>query len=222
MRLFPTRCGARAAALAALLLPITACSSFPTLESIKYGYSPSQISAVTEEPGVDDANDVAAGWAPEAGLQSGAQPVLYGRDGTPVGASQPGTVTTTTGPINDGVSVEGAAGGSRSHLFDLYSEAVEERDELQDANEDLQIALEMSETRASDLSVQLASLRAEFDALGKDKQSADAQAFDLAARLATAQIARLEAERALLEATIEWRRMSENNNRSLAASGENP
>ncbi|MEC8493719.1 MAG: hypothetical protein VXZ39_02280, partial [Planctomycetota bacterium] len=93
---------------------------------------------------------------------------------------------------------------------------------LTTANEDLSIALELAETRAADFEQQLKDLQVQFDRLGADKQAADQKSFDLAARLATAQIARLEAERALLEGMIEWRRRSAVNNRPLDEGGEKP
>ncbi len=199
------------------LLALTGCSSLPTFQSIKYGYAANQVSAQSEPKTANDYNDVASGWAPEPVAAGNlASPVLYGRDGSPVSAPVPGGVTTTSKPLNDGVADSAAQGGSRSLLLDLYGDTVEERDALLDANEDLQRALDMSETRANSLATELGELRARFDALGKEKQSADTRAFDLAARLSTAQIARLEAERALLEATLEWRRMSANNNSPLS------
>lgn len=205
-----------------LALGTTACSGLPTLESIKYGYRSDGVEATVAQPTLDEHNDIAAGWAPDlapastsAAQQPAVQPVLYGRDGSPVGAAEPGSITTTPGPINDGVSKETAQGGSRSLLLDLYGDTVEERDELLRANEDLQAALDLAEQRTAELSGELESLKAKFDALGVEKQALDTQLFDLAARLATAQVARLESERALLEATIEWRRMSQANNSPL-------
>lgn len=218
--------------LSVLILAATSvlngCTSVPSLESIKYGYSPPRAPAVQEAPDASDYNDMASGWTPEsegtpmeaaaqgASRQGAAQqPVLYGRDGTPVGTSAPGTVTETNKPINGGVATE--IPGSRSTLLDLYSEAVNDREVLTKRNEDLSIALEMSETRANDMQAQLKSLQFAYDELGQAKQAVDQASFDMAARLATAQIARLEAERALLEATIEWRRMSADNNRPLTS-----
>mgnify|MGYP001826267305 CR=1 FL=1 len=198
---------------AAALLACVACRTAPTLESIRYGYSQSRVQSQTQAPTADDYNDMAAGWAPERTPET--EPVLYGRDGSPVGAAEPGTVTKTTNAINGGVDVEGPGGGSRSLLLDLYHEAIEDREQLTRANEDLQAALEMSENRANGLDEQLRSLQIQFDQLGTEKTQLEQQSFDLAARLATAQIARLEAERALLEATLQWRRMSAQNNGAI-------
>ena len=197
-----------------------ACANIPTLESIKYGYSPSRPVAIEEEePIPDDYNDMAAGWAPEARPEE-QRPIEYGFDGSPVGSSVPGQVTEMKRPINDGV--DQAPQGTRNLLLDLYAENQKEVERLTMANEDLSIALEMAETRAADFEQQLKDLQAQFDQLGVDKQAADQKSFDLAARLATAQIARLEAERALLEGMIEWRRQNAANNRPLTEEGEKP
>ena len=213
---------------ATVLLGVVGCQALPTLESIKYGYSPARVDIQPEAPKLDDYNDVAAGWAPERQLaDSTFSPTgLYGRDGkpvgvrpgdgSPVGASAPGAVTQTARPMNDGVAADPGAGGSRDTMLDRYLALVDELEVLRPENEDLHLALEMSEMRANDFSEQLKSMQLAYDELGKSKQAADGQTYELAARLATAQIARLEAERALLEATLEWRKMSASNNRPLA------
>lgn len=202
---------------------LTGCSSLPSLNAIKYGYSPQDVAVTQEARDATDYNNMASGWAPtpgglpESALQGGQVPggnQLVGWDGSVVGASAPGSVTTTTKPINGGVAAQD--GGSRSTLLDLYTDAANDREILTRRSEDLSIALEMSETRAADLQEQLKSLQIAYDELGKEKQGSDQATFDLAARLETAQIARLEAERALLEATIEWRRMSAENNKPLS------
>ena len=207
-------------AAATVLLGLVGCQGLPTLESIKHGYRPPSPSIQSEQPRADDYNDVAAGWAPESHLGgTAAKPTaLYGRDGrpvtmqpgdgSPVGASAPGAVTETKRPINGGVAADPTAGGSRDTMLEKYLGLVDEIEALRPENEDLHLALEMSELRANDYAEQLKSIQLQYDELGKSKQNADGQAYELAARLATAQIARLEAERALLEATLEWRRMS--------------
>ena len=221
--------GLRTAA-AALLLGLVGCQGLPTLESIKYGYSPSRADIQPEPPTADDYNDVAAAWAPERQLaDSGAQQAMYGRDGrivgqntidgSPVAASGPGAITETIHPMNDGVEKDAGAGGSRGTMLEKYLAVVEELDLLRPQNEDLQLALEMSEMRANDMTEQLKALQVAYDELGASKQASDSQNFELAARLATAQIARLEAERALLEATLEWRKMSAANNQPLNPGG---
>lgn len=198
----------------ALLAGLTAsCANGPTLASLRYGYSPTRVQRASEPATLSDQNDVASGWATPTASPASA-PTLYGRDGSPVASPAPGAVVTTSKPINEGVAADGT--GSRGVMLDKYVDAVQQRDELRRENEGLQAALEMSETRAVELDGQLAALQEAFDALSREKKEGDTRAVDLSARLATAQIARLEAERALLEATLEWRRMSAANNAPLA------
>lgn len=192
------------------------CMNSPTLESIRYGYSPSRVAAQAATPIPDDYNDMASGWAPERLGETGA--ILYGFDGTPVGASRPGTVTKTKEPINSGV--DPAPPGSRGTLLDLYTAAAEKLQVLTTRNEDLQMGMDRAENRAYDLDQQLKALQIAYDTLGKEKLDVESRNLELAGRLATAQIARLEAERALLEATLEWRRMSAENNKPLGGKGE--
>ncbi len=199
----------------ALAAATASCMSSPSLESIRYGYSPSRVAAQVATPIPDDYNDMAAGWAPEHREEAA---ILYGFDGTPVGSSRPGTITETKQPINNGV--DPAPPGSRDTLLDLYTKAAENVQILTTRNEDLQMGMDRAENRAYDLGEQLKALQAAYDTLGQEKQTADTQSLELAGRLATAQIARLEAERALLEATLEWRRMSAENNKPLTGQGE--
>lgn len=223
MKRFDRPNAARALLAGSLTLFLGSCFSSPTLESIRYGYSPTSAVPVQEQPLTDDYNDMAAGWAPpqaqgqnqaqNQNQMESSQATLYGRDGSPVSSAAPGVVTETKRPINDGI--DQAPPGSRSLLLDLYAEAQQDRERLTTSNENLSMGLEMSEARAADLEQRLRALEEQFDALGREKQETDQKMFDLAARLATAQIARLEAERALLQATIEWRRMSNANNRPL-------
>jgi len=200
----------------ALVAATASCMNTPTLESIRYGYSASRVAAQAESPIPDDYNDMAAGWAPER--PGSAETPLYGFDGSPVGANQPGTITETNKPINSGVDPEPT--GSRGTLLNLYTAAAENVQVLTTRNEDLQMGMDRAENRAYDLDQQLKALQAAYDTLGGEMQAVQTQNQELAGRLATAQIARLEAERALLEATLEWRRMSAENNKPLTGQGE--
>lgn len=208
--------------LVALILAggLGSCFGLPAFESIPYGPAGNREVMITAEPGtVPDVEHSPAGWigrGPDASA-----PHRRGIDPSPVPASAPGVVTTTGQPINDGVAADGAQGsgtmgpGSRGLLLDLYTDAVENVEILTESNRDLMAALEMAEQRGADFERQLKELQAAYDELGRSKQEVDQRSFDMAARLATAQIARLEAERALLEATLEWRRMSARNNAPL-------
>lgn len=153
-----------------------------------------------------------AGWG---ATRTPASSPLYGWDGSPVGPPPSGTVQRTADtaghPLEDG-------GGSRLVLLDLYQRAVEERDEYLLEVEAQNRALELAEGRFQELSAQHDELAAAFDRLGVEKSDLELENADLAGRLTTAQIRRLEAEKAWLEAAIEWQR--EARRRRVAAGDE--
>ena len=115
-------------------------------------------------------------------------------------------------PINPGLDAGTLGGGSRSTLLDRYQEAVERAEQLQKENDDLSAFLTTTEESLVVTTQELSDVKAMVDKLSTVKTQVEQQNLDLAARLATAQIARLEAERSLLEATIEWRAMNAKNN----------
>jgi chromosome segregation ATPase len=121
-------------------------------------------------------------------------------------------VTETANPINPGLDAGTLGGGSRSTLLDRYQEAVERAERLQKENDDLSAFLTTTEESLLVTTQELNDVKAMVDKLSTVKTQVEQQNLDLAARLATAQIARLEAERSLLEATIEWRAMNSKNN----------
>ena len=73
----------------------------------------------------------------------------------------------------------------------------------------LNAALERSEAGNTALAAELRDARSSITALMEEVKRADEQKLELAGRLTTAQIRRLEAEKLLLEATIEWGRLQE-------------
>lgn len=127
------------------------------------------------------------------------QSSLYGWDGSVVDSSVPGSVqrNDTAGERH----LEGT-GGSRLVLLELYERAVDERDEYILETQHQNRELELAEERFAELQVRFEELSTSFDILSAEKATADERARDLAARLATAQIRRLEAEKAWLEAAI--------------------
>lgn len=200
------------AAAAALVVVSSSCRSDLSLADIRYGYPESVVEAQAETPSQDQVNDLQSGWspAPDAGSQRG---LLSWEDGSPVAQDRPGTVTTTTAPINPGLDApEAVGGGSRSTLLDRYQAAMSRNDDLELANGDLAATLTATEETLLRTSQELAELKVRFDELSTERTQVQQRNLDLAARLATAQIARLEAERSLLEATIEWRAMNARNN----------
>ncbi len=159
---------------------------------------------VTALPAAEDPN----GWS---GTTPDTQGTLYGFDGHPVGQGPiggptPGTVQETEGTMPRGLE---ETGGSRLVVLELYAEAVRDRDALALEVDAQNTALEQAERRQRDLEARMEELQQAYDALGAQKEALEQEKLDLAARLTTAQIRRLQAEKAWLESAIEWRDLSE-------------
>lgn len=135
-----------------------------------------------------------------AGASDPEATTLWGWDGSPVGSAPAGVVRRVDEPAAHPLE---ESGGSRLVLLDLYQRAVEERDEYLLEVEAQHAALEQAEQRAREQEARYGELRAAHDALAAENQRLAAENLDLAARLTTAQIRRLEAEKAWLEAAIE-------------------
>jgi len=137
-----------------------------------------------------------SGWevAPQA-----AQSPLYGWDGSPVGSAAPGTVERAE--VASERQLEDS-GGSRLVLLELYNQAVQERDEYLLEIEAQNRQLELTAGRTAELERRLGELQTAFDALGAKVGALEQENQDLAARLALAQVRRLEAEKAWLESAI--------------------
>lgn len=203
---------------AAALLTLTSCRTGLTLDSIRYGYPEGAVESAVEAPSQDQLNNAQSGYAPKPDPK--AEYDLLGWDGSPVGPKAPGVVTETANPINPGLDAGTLGGGSRSTLLDRYQEAVERAERLQKENDDLSAFLTTTEQSLLVATQELNDVKAMVDELSTVKTQVEQQNLDLAARLATAQIARLEAERSLLEATIEWRAMNSKNNDPTSQSND--
>lgn len=123
------------------------------------------------------------------------EPTLYARDGTPVKAD-----------YADEAHALRSESGSRMYLLELYQEAVDRREALElevgAMNDELGNARRQLAARDGELA---AAARKEQSML-EERDRLVAENDDLTARLVTAQIRRLEAEKLLLEAKIEWLR----------------
>lgn len=197
-------------AAAAALLALSSCRTGWTLDSVRYGYPEEKVESEVQAPTRDQINDAQSGFGPR--VTADTESPLRGWDGSPVVQAQPGVVTETSGPINPGLESAPLGGGSRSTLLDRYQEAVERAERLQEMNDDLNVFLTKTEETLRVTDQELTDIKVLVDELSVVKTQVEQQNLDLAARLATAQIARLEAERSLLEATIEWRAMNARNN----------
>lgn len=148
--------------------------------------------AASSEPPVPDTS----GW--DTGAVDSRAP-LYGWDGSPVAGADPGGIERAPAASDRELD---ETGGSRFMMLELYERAVDERDgyllEVEHQNRELELARQ----RYAELERRFAALSASHDALGAEKEAVEKQNRDLVGRLATAQIRRLEAEKAWLEAAI--------------------
>lgn len=160
---------------ACALAGLAACAGMPSMHPV---------SRAAPEPAIAPAR------APHAPSQ---EPVLYGRDGKPVGEPVRGA----------SAPADAATPGGRMTLLELYQKALERRDALE---------REVEVLRAQDEKVraELASLRAENERLKQQGAGTDserdkliAENAELAARLSTAHMRRMEAEKELLELKLE-------------------
>ncbi len=129
-------------------------------------------------------------------------PVAYARDGSVVVGDEPGSITTTGEPTRDVAS----HAGSRMYLLDLYQKAMDEKDALSLEVKGLGSALSQEQGALEAMTKERDALAAKVQHMQGDNERFAAENADLAARLTTAQIRRLEAEKLLLEAQIEWQR----------------
>ncbi|MCP3914778.1 MAG: hypothetical protein GY711_04360 [bacterium] len=140
----------------------------------------------------------------ELGAWQDSQPnggsVLYARDGSPVTQPKPGVVIEIGEPVGHPLE---EAGGSRLVLLDLYQIAVDERDELGLEVQAMTQSMTSERARYAELERRFQEMEAKFEVVRSEKGQLEVQNLDLAARLTTAQIRRLEAEKLLLEVTLE-------------------
>ncbi len=169
--------------------PYSVVSPFP-----KSGAGSTPAQAAAQQP---------SGW--ERG--TGAAAPLYGWDGAPVAgpihSASPGSVEVSGQPLPHGL--EGSeGGGSRLVLLEQYQKTVQERERLALEVEAQKAELEKARQKAKELEQRYFDLEQKFDILSAEKSAVEQQNRDLAARLTTAQIRRLQAEKAWLESAIQW------------------
>lgn len=138
--------------------------------------------------------------APTNPVEAQAQkPVLYGRDGKPVGDGS---------PERGAVSPRDAQGqeGGRLTLLELYQKALERRDALEREVAALQTDLEATHKQLAAAQAEIERLKQGATGQDGERERLAAENQELAARLATAHIRRMEAEKALLELKLESQR----------------
>lgn len=183
------------AALAALL---SACTINEGVQSVVEDPFGEEVGTQPSEP-VSDAAGGWSGWGDTSGS------TLYAHDGSPVG----------TGGAWDGAPQGSAIGapdrglsedpGSRFLLLDRYQEVLDDRDHLELELGDAQAELDQAWIRIEQLEQHVRELSSDHAAQGEQLQQAQARITDLADRLVTAEIHRLEAERRWYEAEISAR-----------------
>ncbi len=128
---------------------------------------------------------------------------LYARDGSPVPDQAGGSVTTAEGVAQHGPDAED---GSRPYLLELYQSAVDQKEKLELEVTALHRQIEDAGQQLSAQEVENDALALRVRALETEAAGREGENLELAARLATAQIRRLEAEKLLLETTLDWTR----------------
>jgi chromosome segregation ATPase len=130
--------------------------------------------------------------------------VLYARDGSVIGGPGKGTLTVDDGSANREVGVDS---GSRMYLLERFQETVEENESLQFEIQGLAAALDQAEARAAELEKELSELQTLHLEETTRTKKLEADNLALAEHLTTAQIRRLQAEKLLIEAKIDWQRI---------------
>jgi len=140
-----------------------------------------------------------------ASMPAAAEGVLYSRDGTPVAGGIPGANGADARPKR----LIGEGEGGRASLLELYTKVVANRSELAEEVTALRATLEGERKSATEGADERTALRTELAQVSRERDALKAETLDLAARLTTAQIARLEAQKALLELQIDARTREE-------------
>lgn len=139
------------------------------------------------------------------------QAPLYGWDGEAVDGARP-----TQGAPSHGLG----PGEGRMRIIELYQQVLDERDALRDDLEAMTAALDGAQRQIVELEEQTRTLQARIVDLEHAQESTQAENIDLAARLTTAQIRRLEAEKLLLENRIQALRSAEASEASMSGTSE--
>jgi hypothetical protein len=139
--------------------------------------------------------------ATNAGVSAAPEAVLYSRDGKPILDGAPIAGGQDAKPLR----AIGEGEGGRASLLELYTKAVANRSSLAEEVAALRATLDGERKSAAEGSDERTALREELAKVSRERDALKAETLDLAARLTTAQIARLEAQKALLELQIDAR-----------------
>lgn len=96
----------------------------------------------------------------------------------------------------------------RMYIIELYQDLLDERDSLRQEVESLNESLLMAQGRIGSTNSSALEIQQNLRALEEELRMVKEENADLVARLTTAQIRRLEAEKMLLEAQVRWHRQA--------------
>jgi hypothetical protein len=151
--------------------------------------------------------DVPPPAAPGAAHDWETKSVLYARDGTPIPASGPGaSSSTSSGERVDESPAQRLAtdeSGGRMYILELYQKVIEERDSYATEIQVLSGEIERMRGTLLEADRRIAELEEVQSSMNVEKQALIDENLDLAARLTTAQIRRLQAEKILLEKELD-------------------
>ncbi len=128
---------------------------------------------------------------------------LYDRNGNVVGEQKPGTTVVAPAPGQAASSGE----DSRWTLLEKYQSSLSEKEQLTFELQAITNALRESEAREVASAATVEHLKKQLIEMDGRGQALAGQNMELAERLATAQIRRLQSEKLLLEAKLDWRRV---------------
>ena len=164
------------------------------------------VQSVAQDPfgeGVESAEtpaaDAGSGWNAWGGSE---EAPMYARDGSPVGtggAWEGAPAGSTWGAPDRGLSEEPS---SRFMLLDRYQQVLEDQEHLQLELDGAHAELDEAWARIALLEQQFATLSADHAAQQQELDQARARVTEMADRLVTAEIHRLEAEKRWYEAEI--------------------
>jgi len=131
---------------------------------------------------------------------------LYARDGSVVtGASDREGPVAVAKPGTDGAPTHDIqrTGEGRMYILELYQNVIEERDTLSLEVRGLNDELDRTRTALTAADARIDALESKVKELEAQRGSLESENMDLAGRLTTAQIRRLQAEKILLEIRLE-------------------
>ena len=137
------------------------------------------------------------------GANERTMPPLYSFDGGVVDGPEPGSVVESARPGAD----VGDPDDGRLRIIELYEAVIDERDAYAEEVAQLSTRLEKAYQLLDQSEKSGQALKEHLDALQADRDRLEQENGELAARLTTAQIRRLEAEKMLLEIQIESYRL---------------